>query len=57
MGKQKTTKRVPLNLLGEDAELAERLRSLLEKKMGKLSAIQVARMAYRALEASVAGRQ
>lgn len=42
-------KRVPLNLRGEDADLAERIRLHLEKKMGKLSAVQVARMAYRAL--------
>lgn len=41
--------RVPLNLVGDDAELAERLRVHLENKHGRMPAVQVARLAYRAL--------
>lgn len=46
---KKAPKKVPLNLLGPDAVLAERLRTHFTKKMGKVSAVSVARMAYRLL--------
>lgn len=47
----KPTIKIPLNLLGADAHLANKLRVHLVKKTGiaNVSAIAVARLAYKAL--------
>lgn len=42
-------KRVPYNLRGPDAVLAEKLRKHLEKKHGRMTAVGVARIALRLL--------
>lgn len=51
MAKTKVVKRVPLNLTGSDAELAERLRLHFVDKLaiGHVSAVAVARLAMKAL--------
>lgn len=45
--KQKPEAKVPFNLRGEDAELANRVRDHFERKLStRLSAVQVARIVY-----------
>jgi hypothetical protein len=49
MAKSKTKPvKVPFNMIGEDGQLVNKVRDILEKQMGtRLSAVQVARIVFR----------